>query len=110
MVDGNVNDVNISKVTAGTQIFTGDLILSRGISLPSIDLSNQGIALYGQADAASGATGLLTKPYIVIKNNAIALQQGGTTANPGGSVLVDAANSAVTIYNVAGDLTKPYSR
>jgi hypothetical protein len=114
VVDPNLVSMGINKVTYGTSIFAGDVVLSRGISLPVIILKNTGIFLYGQADASTGASGLLSKPYVGIQNNAIGLFQGGTgTASnsgpgTGGSVFLDAANAAITIYSTNGDITKPY--
>ncbi len=105
VVDPNLVSMSISKVTYGTSIFAGDVILSRGPNLPVIVLQNSGIFLYGQADASSGAAGLTSKPYVAIQNSAIGLFQGGVN---GGSVFLDGASNAITIYNKNGDLTKPY--
>ena len=43
VVDPNIVSVGINKVTYGTSIFAGDVILSRGPSLPVIVLSNIGM-------------------------------------------------------------------
>jgi hypothetical protein len=105
VVDPNIHDVGINKVTYGTSVFAGDVVLSRGIGLPVIVLQNTGIFLYGQADASTGASGLTSKPYVAVQNNGIGLFQGGTT---GGSVFLDAVNAAITIYSHNGDTSFPY--
>ena len=116
VIDPKIKTVGINKVTYGTSVFAGDVVLSRGIGSPIIYLKNTtsgpdpnsnptGIYLFGQSDASNGTSGLTSKPYIVIKSNAIALFQGGPTT---GSVLLDATNNAITIYNVQGDTTHPY--
>jgi hypothetical protein len=105
VVDPNIVTLGINKVTYGVSVFAGDVVLSRGIGLPVIVLQNTGIFLYGQADASSGVSGLTSKPYVGIQNNAIGLFQGGTT---GGSVYLDAASNAITIYSKNGSLTTPY--
>jgi len=94
--------INISKLVAGTNIFTGDVILSRGISLPVIVLNNSGLFLYGQADASTGATGLTSKPYVVI-------QSAGLTLFSGGNVSLTVTSSALTAWSVNGSTTNPYT-
>lgn len=106
VVNGNINDVSVAKFTAGTSIFTGDVVLSRGPGKPVIVLQNDGIYLYGQADASTGATGLISKPHVVVQNTGILLLQGDPATT--GSVFLDAVNAAITIYSVNGDITKPY--
>lgn len=114
VVDINVHDVSIARVTYGTAIFAGDVVMSRGLGLPVIVLKNSGIYLFGQADSSSGASGLTSKPYVGVQNNAIGLFQGGTGTNAnggpdtGGSVFINAASSSITIYTKNGDLTQPY--
>ena len=114
VADENVSDVNISKVTAGTQVFTGDVYLSRGKNQPVISLQSAAIFLYGVADGVNGRTGLTTQPYVGIQSTGIGLFQGGTgtvTAGgpaTGGSVFLNAAASSITIYTKNGDLTQPF--
>ena len=114
VADENVSDVNISKVTAGTQVFTGDVYLSRGTSKPVISLQSTGIFLYGVADGSNGHTGLTTQPYVGIQSTGIGLFQGGTgtvTAGgpaTGGSVFLNASTSSITIYTKNGDLSQPF--
>ncbi len=104
VVDPNIVSMGINKVTYGTSVFAGDVVLSRGVGLPVVVLQNTGIFLYGQADASTGASGLTSKPYVAIQNGAIGLFEGAG----GGSVYLDAAANAVTIYQVNGDTSKPY--
>jgi hypothetical protein len=106
VVDSKVHDVSINKVTYGTTVFAGDVVLSRGLGLPVIVLQNTGIFLYGQADASTGTTGLTSKPYVAVQNNAIGLFQG---APNGGSIFLDAVANAITIYAKNGDTTFPYT-
>lgn len=119
VIDPKIKSVGINKVTYGTSVFAGDVVLSRGIGSPIIYLKNAtsgsdprqnptGIYLFGQSDASTGTTGLTTQPYVVVQSTAIGLFQGGTAANPGGSMILNAGAGAITIYSVNGDTTHPY--
>ncbi len=104
VVDTNVVSVGINKVTYGTSIFAGDVVLSRGVSLPVVVLSNTGLTLFGQADASTGATGLTSKPYVQIQNTGILVHSGGS----GPSVQV--SGTAVTLWSVNGNTSNPYAQ
>jgi hypothetical protein len=115
VVDPNIVNVGINKVTYGTSVFAGDVVLSRGISLPVIILQNSGIFFFGQSDASTGATGLTSRPWVGINSNGIGVFQGGAGATAGnggpgsgGSVFIDASTSSVIFYSKNGDPTKPY--
>jgi hypothetical protein len=109
VVDSNVHDVSIAKFTAGTNVFSGDVILSRGISLPVLMLQNTGITLFGQSDASAGTAGLLSKPYVQIQPAGIKLYSGYTAPQTKpGSIFLDSASNAMTIYSVDSDTTHPY--
>jgi hypothetical protein len=101
VIDSNVVSVGINKVTYGTSIFAGDVVLSRGISLPVIVLSNTALTLFGQADASTGATGLTSHPYVAIQSAGISLFSGG---NPS----VTVTSSSVTLWGVNGNTGYPY--
>lgn len=103
VVDANITSLTIAKVTYGTSIFAGDVIMSRGPSKPVIVLNNAGITLFGQADASTGAAGLLSKPYAQVQSNAIKLYNG-----IGGSMVLDGATNSFTIYSADGNTTLPY--
>jgi hypothetical protein len=109
VVNVNVHDVSVQKFTAGTCIFTGDVILSRGVGLPVIVLQNTGLTLFGQADASTGATGLTSKPYVQVQASGVKTSTGGTTGSPGQSVLIDAGTSTIWLYSRDGDTTFPYA-
>jgi hypothetical protein len=101
VIDSNVVSVGINKVTYGTTIFAGDVVLSRGISLPVIVLQNSGAYFFGQADASTGATGLTSKPYVAVQSTGIGIYSGTTT-----SVIIN--SSSITLYSVSGDTGHPF--
>jgi hypothetical protein len=107
VVDSKMVSVGINKVTYGTSIFAGDVVLSRGVSLPVIDLSNTALTLFGQADASTGATGLTSKPYVQIENTGL-LVYGGNTGGGGTGPSVLVNGSSATFYSVNGSTTDPY--
>jgi hypothetical protein len=109
VVDPKIVSLGINKVTYGTSVFAGDVILSRGIGLPVIVLANTGITLFGQADASTGVSGLTSKPYVQIYPAAIKLYTGFTgSATFNGSMLLDAATNSLTLYSKDADTTYPY--
>lgn len=115
VVDPNIISLGINKVTYGTSVFAGDVVLSRGVSLPVMILQNSGIFFFGQSDASTGATGLQTRPWVGISSNGIGVFQGGAAGasnnggpTTGGSIFIDAATSSVIFYSKNGDATKPY--
>lgn len=106
VVDSNVVTVGFNKVTYGTSIFAGDVILSRGVSQPVIVLANSGplgsgLYLYGQADASTGATGLTSKPYVVVQSGGIGLYSGGNAS-------VTITSSTMTFWSINGNSSAPY--
>jgi hypothetical protein len=100
VVDPKIVSVGINKVTYGVSIFAGDVVLSRGVGLPVIVLKNDGIYLFGQADASTGASGLTSKPYAVFQNTGLSFFSGGT----GPQILLTAGG--ITMWTVQGDNTK----
>ncbi len=108
VVDPNIVTLGINKVTYGVSVFAGDVVLSRGLGNPVVMLRNTGFYMYAAEGNSLGGTGLTTHPYVAIQNNGIGLFQGTSGSNPGGSVFLDATNSAITIYSHNGDLAWPY--
>jgi hypothetical protein len=105
IVDANVIDVGVAKLISGTNIFTGDVILSRGSTKPVIILQNSGINLFGVSDSTAvppGAGGLTSKPNVAIQSTGISLFSG---VDPS----VTITPSAITFWSKNGDTTKPYS-
>lgn len=92
--------VNISKLIAGTNIFTGEVYLSRGSGYPVIALRYDGVTLFGQADGSG--VGLTSKPYVRIQYNGVLVHSGVNA-----SVLIDP--SGVTLWSVNGNTTYPYA-
>ena len=106
IVDNNVSDVNISKLIFGTNIFTGDVILSRGSTKPVILLQNSGINLFGVSDSTAvppGSGGLTSQPNVAIQSSGISLFAGATSKS------VTITSNAITFWSVNGDNTKPYA-
>jgi hypothetical protein len=101
VVDGNINDVNVSKLIAGTKIFTGDVILSRGSAKPVILLQNAGIYLFG-VSTGPGNAGLTTSPNVAIESGGISLFSGGLPSTT-------ITSSAITFWSQNGVITKPYA-
>jgi hypothetical protein len=100
IVDLNVNDVNVSKLIAGTNIFTGDVILSRGSAKPVIILQNSGINLFG-VSTGPGNAGLTSSPNV-------AIQSGGISLFSGNNLSATITSSAITFWAVNGSLNNPY--
>jgi hypothetical protein len=98
VVDANINDVGVPKLTAGTQIFTGDVVLSRGSTRPVVVLGSGGLYLYS---VASGSTGLTSSPYVVI-------QSGGISLFSGGNASVTLTSSSINLWSVNGNTSNPY--
>jgi hypothetical protein len=99
IVDGQVISVGVPKLLSGTNIFTGDVILSRGTGNPVIDLSNTGMFLYG---SATGSSGLTSNPYVSITGSAIGVQASAT----GHAITI--TGSAITLWTVNGSASSPY--
>jgi hypothetical protein len=113
VIDPKIKTVGINKVTYGTSVFAGDVVLTRGIGQPVIYLkaatsgpdpaqNPTGIYLFGQGDATSGVTGLTSKPYAVFQSTGLSFFSGGT----GPQILLSA--TGLTIWTVQGDVTHPY--
>lgn len=100
VVDSNVASVNVSKLIAGTVIFTGTVVLSRGSGNPVIVIENTGLHLFSAA-SAGGTGGLTTYPYVSIQNSGIGLYSG-TNAS------VTLSASAITLWSVSGLASYPY--
>jgi hypothetical protein len=103
VVDPNIVSLGINKVTYGTSVFAGDVVLSRGVSLPVMVLRNTGITLFGQSDASTGVTGLTSHPYVQIQPAGVKLLTGA-----GSSILIDSATNSLNFYSKDADTTQPY--
>lgn len=101
VTDSKIVSMGFNKVTYGTSVFAGDVVLSRGVSLPVMVLSNTGLYLFGQADASTGATGLTSKPYVAIQSSGIGVYSGGLP-----SVTVFA--TGITLWSSSGNTSLPY--
>ena len=99
VVDANVASVNVSKLIAGTVIFTGTVVMSRGTDNPVIVLDNTGMFLYGVSQA--GGAGLTSKPYVVIQSTGIGILSGLDPA-------VTVKSTGITLWSKNADATKPY--
>ena len=106
VVDSKIVSVGMNKVTYGTSIFAGDVVMSRGLNLPVVVLNNVGLYMFGQADASTGATGLTTKPYVVVQNTGVGIFGTNTSSTNYPSCILNA--SAMTFYSANADSTKPY--
>jgi hypothetical protein len=113
VIDPKIKTVGINKVTYGTSIFAGDVVLTRGVGQPVIYLKSAtsgpdpaqnptGIYLFGQGDATNGTTGLTSHPYAVFQSGGLSFFSGGT----GPQVLL--TSTGLTIWTVQGDTTHPY--
>lgn len=101
VVDSNIGDVGINKVTYGTSVFW-DVVISRGISKPVVVIQNTGMFLFGEANASDGLAGLTSKPYVAIQSGGISLFSGSLNS-------VTVTSSAITFWSKNGDTTFPYS-
>jgi hypothetical protein len=101
LAPGSGGGINVSKLNPGTNIFSGDVILSRGSGYPVIDLSSGGAYLFGVA-ASGGATGLTSNPYVVAQSSGVLVSSGGS----GPSVFT--GGSGIWIYSVNGSTSDPY--
>lgn len=113
VVDPKIVSLGINKVTYGTSVFAGDVVLSRGLGQPIIYLKNvtsgsdpaqnpTGIYLFGQSDATTGTTGLTSHPYAVFQSGGLSFFSGGN----GPQILLTA--TGLTIWTVQGDVSHPY--
>ena len=96
--------ISIAKFTADTNVFSGDVWLSRGIGKPIMGLVDGGLYLYGQADPTTGATGLTSKPYVAVHNDSVGVFQ----KVDGASVVIDAAAGSLTLWQKNADTGHPY--
>jgi hypothetical protein len=113
VVDPKIVTVGINKVTYGTSVFAGDVVLTRGPNQAVIYLKNatsgpdpaqnpSGIYLFGQGDSSTGTSGLTSHPYAVFQPAGLSLFSGGS----GPQILLTA--SGLTMWTVAGTVTSPY--
>jgi len=103
IVDSNIAAMNVSKLIAGTVIFTGTVFFSQGSANPVMELSSTDIYLFGVA-ATGGGSGLTSSPYININNSlGVLVSSGGT----GPSVTIN-GGGGVTVWQVNGSVAHPY--
>ncbi len=100
VVDANVANVGVPKLVAGTVIFSGDVVMSRGSSAPVMVLGSAGINLFSVANGP-GSGGLTTSPYVVVASGSIGLYSGGDRS-------VTLTSSAVYLWSVNGNAAYPY--
>jgi len=115
VVDANMYSVAMNKVTYGTSIFAGPVVLCRGNNYPLIYLNYDSITLFskctasGTAGAAGSsapsysAAGLTTAPYLVLAAGSLGLFSGG---NPAATLTA----AALTFWSVNGNTGQPYAQ
>jgi hypothetical protein len=115
IVDSNVASVQLGKLIAGTVVFSGDIVLSRGSGNPVVVMNNTGMFLYsGGTASGSGVTpgvagnptysasGLTSQPYVGIQSTQI----GVFSSSGGPSVTI--TGSGVNLWSVNGNTASPY--